>query len=66
MFSFDINFMRVAVTLLSFISFVGIVVWALAKRNQAGFDEAAQLPFRDDRSPSGAPSKTLPAETRDE
>ena len=28
--------------------FVGIVVWAWSRRNQADFDEAAQLPFRQD------------------
>lgn len=47
---FDINGLRAAVTLLSFISFLGIVAWALSKRNQAGFDEAARLPFADDRT----------------
>ena len=44
----DINTMRSAVTLLAFCCFVGIVVWALSHRNQASFDEAAQLPFRQD------------------
>lgn len=47
---FDINGLRAAVTLLSFISFLGIVAWALSKRNQAGFDEAARLPFAGDRT----------------
>jgi cytochrome c oxidase cbb3-type subunit IV len=41
----SINDLRAAVTLLSFISFGGIVVWALSKRNQAAFNEAAMLPF---------------------
>ncbi len=40
--------LRVAVTLLSFVTFLGIVAWALARRNQRGFDEAAQLPFVDE------------------
>lgn len=44
----DINDMRSAVTLVSLLIFVGIVVWAWSKRNQADFDEAAQLPFKDD------------------
>lgn len=41
----DINHLRVAVTLLSFVAFAAIVVWAWSKRNQAQFDEAARLPF---------------------
>jgi len=44
----DINTLRSVVTLLAFSCFVGIVVWAWSRRNQADFDEAAQLPFRQD------------------
>jgi len=44
----DINDLRSVVTVVSLLTFVGIVVWAWSKRNQAGFDEAAQLPFTDD------------------
>lgn len=44
----DINDVRSVVTLLSFVLFVGIVAWAWSKRNRASFDEAAQLPFRDE------------------
>ncbi len=58
MFSFELNELRSAVTLLSFFSFVAIVAWALAKRNKAGFDEAAQLPFLDERT-AGADSGRL-------
>ncbi len=61
MFSLDLNTVRSVVTLLSFFTFLAIVLWVLAKRNKAGFDEAAQLPFLDDRAPSG-----LSSETRDE
>jgi cytochrome c oxidase cbb3-type subunit IV len=41
----DINDLRVIVTLASFGVFAGIVRWALLRRNRAGFDEAAMLPF---------------------
>ena len=41
----DVNELRVMVTVLSFIAFIGIVVWVLKRRNTARFDEAAQLPF---------------------
>jgi cytochrome c oxidase cbb3-type subunit 4 len=44
----DINDMRSAVTVVSFLVFVGIVAWAWSKRNKSNFDEAAQLPFKDD------------------
>ena len=41
----DVNDMRIAVTVLSLVAFLGIVVWATARRNLARFDEAARLPF---------------------
>ncbi|MEO8279517.1 MAG: cbb3-type cytochrome c oxidase subunit 3 [Ideonella sp.] len=66
---FDLNVLRIVVTVLSFITFVAIVAWALAKRNQAGFDEAAQLPFVAERSATPVPVRPLsnPAvESRDE
>jgi cytochrome c oxidase cbb3-type subunit IV len=44
----DINFLRSAVTVVSFLTFLGIVAWAWSRRNKAGFEEAAQLPFQDE------------------
>ncbi len=44
----DINDMRSVMTLVSFLTFLGIVIWAWSKRNKTDFDEAAQLPFKDD------------------
>lgn len=44
----DINDLRSVVTVVSFLTFVGIVAWAWSKRNASSFDEAAQLPFRDE------------------
>jgi len=44
----DINDVRIGVTVISFVVFLGIVVWALSKRNKAAFDEASRLPFRDE------------------
>lgn len=44
----DINDLRIAITLLSFGVFIGIVVWAVSWRHQARFDEAAMLPFVDE------------------
>ena len=45
----DINDMRSAVTVLSLVLFLGIVVWAWSRRNKADFDAAAQLPFNDEQ-----------------
>ena len=44
----DVNMLRIIVTLLSFAAFIGIVRWAWSGRNQAGFAEAAQLPFQEE------------------
>lgn len=44
----DINDLRSIVTVLAFMSFVGIVWWAYGKGVRKGFDEAANLPFADD------------------
>lgn len=44
----DINTLRSISTVLALIVFIGIAAWAWSKRNQAGFDEAARLPFDQD------------------
>jgi cytochrome c oxidase cbb3-type subunit 4 len=44
----DINDMRSAMTVVSLLTFIGIVAWAWSKRNKSSFDEAAQLPFKED------------------
>jgi cytochrome c oxidase cbb3-type subunit IV len=45
----DVNVLRIAVTVVSLAIFIAIVVWAWSRRNQAAFDEAAQLPFQESR-----------------
>lgn len=49
----DINDARVLVTVLAFVSFLGIVVWAYSGRTRQRFDEAAQLPFDEDERRAG-------------
>jgi cytochrome c oxidase cbb3-type subunit 4 len=49
----DVNDLRSVTTLFMFVVFIGIVVWAWASRRQAGFNDAAQLPFVDDLPPAG-------------
>jgi len=44
----DVNDFRSIVTVLSLVLFLGIVAWAWSKRNKERFDEAAQLPFKDE------------------
>ena len=47
----DINTLRIAVTVVSFAVFVGIIVWAASARNRARFDAASRIPLEegDDR-----------------
>jgi cytochrome c oxidase cbb3-type subunit 4 len=44
----DINSLRIAVTILSFIVFVGILIWVWRNRNTSDFKDAANLPFKED------------------
>ena len=44
----DINTLRIAATVVCFVVFVGILVWAFARRNKSFFDDAAQIPFTQD------------------
>ena len=44
----DINTLRSIATVVLFVAFIGIVVWAWSRTNKAAFDEAAMLPFQND------------------
>lgn len=44
----DANDLRVIITVILFVSFLGIVLWAYSSRQKTRFDEAANLPFADD------------------
>jgi cytochrome c oxidase cbb3-type subunit IV len=44
----DITILRIAATLASFATFLGIAWWAYARANRARFDEAARIPFEHD------------------
>lgn len=50
----DINDLRIVITVLSFFTFVGIVIWAFSRKRKREFDEAANLPFRENDSDRGA------------
>jgi len=44
----DVNALRTAVTLLSLVLFIGLMVWTSLRRNTPAFEEAAALPFADE------------------
>jgi cytochrome c oxidase cbb3-type subunit 4 len=48
----DLNDVRIAWTVVSFLVFLAIVAWAYSRGARRSFDEAAQLPFLDE--PAGA------------
>ena len=43
--SFDINVVRILVTVLSFAAFMAILAYAVSPRNRERFEQAARLPF---------------------
>lgn len=44
----DVNDLRSIITAVSFVTFVGIVLWAWSSRRKAAFEEAAHLVFDDE------------------
>lgn len=44
----EIHILRSMVTVVSFLTFVGILIWACLPSRKTEFAEAAQLPFLDD------------------
>lgn len=44
----DVNTLRSLTTVLSFVVFLGIMVWACSSRRKGDFEEAAKLPFEQD------------------
>jgi cytochrome c oxidase cbb3-type subunit 4 len=41
----DINLIRSIFTVLVFVAFIGVCIWAWSSKRKRAFDEAAQLPF---------------------
>lgn len=44
----DLTLLRSLFTVLMFVTFIGIVIWAWSSKRKKAFDEAANLPFADD------------------
>ncbi len=57
----DLTTLRSLVTLISFLVFIGIVLWAWSGTNRARFQEAAMLPFADDDIGEPATNPRQPA-----
>jgi len=53
----DANDLRAAWTVLSFLAFVGIAIWAYSGRRKQRFEEAARLPLEDDQPLPGAATR---------
>ena len=48
-------------TIVMFVMFIGIVVWAWSGRRKSGFDEAARLPLDDESLPPHQAGNAKPA-----
>jgi|JI10StandDraft_1071094.scaffolds.fasta_scaffold799332_1 cytochrome c oxidase cbb3-type subunit 4 len=46
----ELNALRSAVTVFSFVVFIGIIYWTWNKQRKSAFDAAAQVPLMDDGS----------------
>jgi cytochrome c oxidase cbb3-type subunit 4 len=44
----DLNILRSIITVLLFVAFIGLWVWAWSKNRKEDFEEAANIPFLDD------------------
>lgn len=54
----DVDALRSLMTVLAFLSFLGIVLWAYSGSARRRFDEAARLPFDEDEGAQGARGET--------
>ena len=46
----EIGTLRGLGTILVFVAFIGVVLWAYSSKRKQSFDEAANLPFADDET----------------
>ncbi len=53
----DINLVRSIITVVCFVTFLGIVFWAYSPARARRFEDAAQLPFREDSDDIGGPGQ---------
>ncbi len=53
----DINTLRGIATLLIFLAFIGICLWAYSSKRKKSFEEAANLPFADEEPADSEPKQ---------
>ena len=51
----DINTVRGVITLVVMVTFIGVWAWAWSRKRKKDFDEAANLPFRDEKDNKSKP-----------
>ena len=56
----DINTLRSIMTVVSFIAFIAIIVWAYSPGRARAFQEAAALPFHEDDGEGSQAGRMLP------
>ena len=56
----DINTLRELATVISFATFIGIVLWAYGSRQKGRFDDAARIPFDDPPALPVPPALAVP------
>ena len=49
----DVNDLRIAVTVLSLLVFLGLLAWVLQGRHRRAFEEAARMPLNDEHQHHG-------------
>jgi len=62
----SINDMRAAITVISFLVFIGICVWAWSGRRKSEFDEAARLPLDEEHERPASNNATVEKRSSDE
>ncbi len=58
----NLSFLHSVWTVMLFILFIGIVIWAWSAKRKPRFDEAARLPLEEDDAPSMA--ERMPGENK--
>ena len=51
--SMDVQIIRISITVIAFVLFVGIWIWAWSARHRARFEQAARIPLEDDLPGAG-------------
>lgn len=58
------NNAQIVMTVVSFLTFIGILMWALSGRRREGFEEAANLPFDHDEDLPGNKNSDIVTQTK--